>query len=155
MQWVKVDDAFFTKCNSCGANSNNQLLYNEKGRPTVLLVNLKYKDNHYDFVVPMKSNISDAEDKNNYFALPPNKRTKTGFHHGIYYVKLFPIIRKYIHPYHYNKDAYLVSIKTIIDRPDHTKEIVAACQKYLEEYGKGKRHPYTPDIDSILEMLKH
>ena len=95
MQWVKVDDAFFTKCNSCGANSNNQLLYNEKGRPTVLLVNLKYKDNHYDFVVPMKSNISDAEDKNNYFALNASDEEILDFNKGISEVVKIMKLEKY------------------------------------------------------------
>ena len=154
MQWVKVDNAFFIKCNAYGANNNKQLLHNENGRPSVLVAKLHYHKGLHDFIIPMKSNINASEGSANYFALPPNSRTKDGFHHGIYYVKLFPIDRSYIHPYFYDKNPYLKSIKSIIDEPQNTKKIVDACQTYLNEYEKGNRHPYTPDIDKILEMLQ-
>lgn len=33
------------------------------------------------------------------------------------------------------------------------KEIILACQTYLNEYEKGKRHPMSPDIDGILSWI--
>lgn len=153
MQWVKVDDSFFEDCEKYGANQNNQLLHNEQGRPSVLIARLKYRGKLRDFIVPMKSNINASEDPDNYFSLPPSNRTKDGFHHGIYYIKLFPISRKYIHPYLYDRSQYLRSIKSLIDEPQNTKRIISACQAYLERYQDGNHHRYTPDIDRIIDMI--
>ena len=154
MEWVKVDDNFFEKCNAYGANKNNQLLHNENGRPSVLIAKLRYDGNLYDFIIPMKSNINGTEESKNYFALPPNSRTRNGFHHGIYYIKLFPIDKAYVRPYLYDKNPYLLSIKKIIDTPKNSKTIIDACQKYLDAYKDGNKHPFTPDIDKIIEMIK-
>ena len=90
-------------------------------------------------------------DKNTFFALPPNSRTKPGNFHGIYYVKLFPIIKKYVQPYLYEGDTFLTKVVNIIDTNDDT--IIKACQDYLNEYIKGNRNAYTPDIDAIIELL--
>lgn len=81
MQWVKVDNTFFIECNAYGANNNKQLLHNENGRPSVLVAKLHYYKGLHDFIIPMKSNINASEGSENYFALPPNSRTKDGFHH--------------------------------------------------------------------------
>lgn len=151
MNLVKVERNFFTMCKDNGADFNNQLLHNEAGRPCVLIIKLKYKGENRDFVVPMKSNITPTTDKNTYFALPPNKRTRPGNFHGIYYVKLFPISKEYIKPYLYDGDAYLCGVKDIID--SNEKTIIDACQNYLNEYEKGNINAYTPDIDSIIGLL--
>lgn len=151
MNLVKVDTAFFSMCKKNGADPNNQLLHNEAGRPCVLIIKLKYKGHYRDFVVPMKSNIAPITDKKTYFALPPNSRTRSGNFHGIYYVKLFPISRKYIKPYLYDKNKYLCGIKTIID--DNEKEIITACQNYLDDYENGNKNAYTPDVDAIIQLL--
>ena len=50
MQLVKVDNAFFIKCNAYGANNNKQLLHNENGRPSVLVVKLHYHKWLHDFI---------------------------------------------------------------------------------------------------------
>lgn len=152
MNLVKVEHDFFEMCKINGADPYNQLLHNEAGRPCVLIVKLKYKGEKRDFVVPMKSNITPSTDKNIYFPLPPNKGTKTGNFHGIYYVKLFPIQKKYIKPYLYDKDKYLKGIKAIIDANEKT--IINACQNYLDEYEKGNKNAYTPDIDAIIALFK-
>lgn len=151
MDLVKVQKRFFDKCKEAGVDPNNQLLHNEAGRPCVLIVKLKYKGKKRNFVVPMKSTITPETDKNTYFALPPNNRTRAGNFHGVFYIKLFPINKQYIHPYLINKNEYLVKIKGMID--DSTKEIIAACQNYLDEYEKRSRNYYTPDIDAILNIL--
>ena len=127
MDLVKVHWKFFKDCKSAGADPHNQLLHNEAGRPCVLIIKLAYKGKKRDFVVPMKSNIAANTDKNTFFALPPNARTKPGNFHGIYYVKLFPVHRSYIQPYLINGNAYMQNIKSIIDRPDNQREIINAC----------------------------
>lgn len=129
MQLVKVTQAFFDACEKHGANANRQLLISEVGRPCVLVLSLKYQGKKRKFIVPIKSNIKASEDKKNYFPLPPNNRTKPGCHHGVFYIKLFPISDKYINPYYYNKDEFLVGVKKRID--ENEKEIVTACQNYL------------------------
>ena len=151
MNLVIVKDTFFKECKSQGADPYNQLLLNEAGRPCVLVVKLKYKGVKRNFVVPLKSNITANTDKTTYFALPPNSKTKSGNFHGVYYIKLFPIEKKYIQPYLYKGNVFLEGIKNIIDGND--KIIISACQDYLNEYEQGNRNKYTPDIDAIIELL--
>ena len=151
MKLVKVKYNFFKMCKDAGADTNNQLLHNEAGRPCVLLMKLKYKGKKTDFVVPMKSNITPETDKNTYFPLPPNKRTRSGNFHGVYYVKLFPVTKKYTNPYLYDSDEYLCIVKEILD--ENEKEIIEACQEYLNSYEKGNKNLYTPDIDAIIDLL--
>lgn len=153
MNLVKVHWDFFKLCKNAGADPNNQLLHNESGRPCVLIVKLKYKGKKRDFVVPMKSNIVSNTDKKTFFALPPNSRTRPGNYHGIYYIKLFPIHKKYIQPYLIDGNIYMQSIKAIIDEVDNERKIIDACQKYLIEYEKGNKNHYTPDIDLIIEQI--
>lgn len=105
--------------------------------------------------MPIKSNIVANTDRKTFFALPPNKRTKSGNYHGIYYVKLFPIDRKYIQPYLIAGNTYMQTIQAIIDKPDNEREIVNACQNYLMEYEKGNKNYYTSDIDLIIEKTLH
>ena len=151
MNLVKVKGNFFKKCKKNGADKNNQLLHNEAGRPCVLIVKLKYKGQKRSFIVPLKSNITPNTDKNTFFALPPNSRTRPGNFHGIYYVKLFPITKKYVQPYLYKGDEFLTKVVEIID--DNDDIIIRACQDYLDEYVKGNRNAYTPDIDAIIKIL--
>lgn len=151
MNLVKVKSNFFKKCKNNGADKNNQLLHNEAGRPCVLIMKLRYNGQKRNFIVPLKSNITPNTDKNTFFALPPNSRTKPGNFHGIYYVKLFPITKKYVQPYLYKGDDFLTGIVNIIDNNDNT--IIKACQDYLDEYEKGNRNAYTPDIDAIIKVL--
>ena len=99
----------------------------------------------------MKSNITPLTDRTTYFALPPNNRTKSGNFHGISYIKLFPINKKYVKPYFYNNNKYLCGVKAIID--SHEKEIINACQRYLNEYENGNKNAFTTDIDAIIEQL--
>lgn len=151
MNLVKVKSKFFKKCKNKGADHNNQLLHNEAGRPCVLIVKLNYKGQKRDFVVPLKSNITPNTDKHTFFPLPPNSRTNPGNYHGIYYVKLFPISKRYILPYLYENDKFLTGVMNIIENNEHT--IIKACQEYLDEYVLGNSNAYTPDIDAIIKIL--
>lgn len=42
-------------------------------------------------------------------------------------------------------------LNTILDK--NAKEIVDACQTYLEQYEKGNRHRFSPDIDGMIRAL--
>ena len=148
MKLVKISDKFFCDCKTHGTES--ELMYNEKGRPSVLLVNLRYKGKKYPFVVPLRSNISGTAPKEQFFSLPPNKNTKYGNSHGIHYIKIFPIKIDYVESYLIN-EPYDILIQSIIDA--HEKDIVDACQDYLGECEKGNHHFVTPDIDGILAWL--
>lgn len=66
-------------------------------------------------------------------------------------VLLFPITKDYIDKYNIDNSKYLLTVNTILD--NSTKEIVDACQAYLEKYEKGEKHKFSPDIDGIIRVL--
>ena len=147
---VKVKQEFYNLC--VKHNVAEELLFNEDGRPCVLIVQLKYKGRKRDFVVPIRSNISKYTPREQYFSLPPNPKTKPGNKHGIHYIKLFPIERKYIDTYLTDNNKYYDTILKILKRKE--KEIIRSCQEYLDICADGKRHSMTPDLDSIIEVLE-
>ncbi len=149
MDIVKVSNSFYSDCVAHGTES--ELLLNESGRPCVLLVNLMYKGNRRKFVIPLRSNIAPSAPKWQYFPLPPNKGTRSGRVHGLHYIKLWPITDKYIQSYHIDEDKYLLLVSGIINK--HEREIIHACQTYLDQCARGNKHNMTPDIDGILSWL--
>ena len=148
MRLVKISDSFFNECKKHSVHK--ELLFNEDGRPSVLLIILKYKEQYRKFVVPMRSNISPTTPKNQYLPLPPNSKTKLHHSHGIHYIKIFPIIDKYVQTYLISEPFDLM-IKNKID--DNEPIIVQACQDYLKQCENGNKHFMTPDIDGIIHML--
>lgn len=149
MKLVKVNKQFYIDALSNG--TNKELLENEAGRPCVLIIDLIYKGVKRKFVVPLRSNISNKTPKNQFFSLPPNNKTKPGNHHGIHYIKLFPINMKYVNNYLIEGDSFLKLIKEIIDKNESV--IVKACQNYLIDVENGKGSTFTPDIDGILDWI--
>ena len=148
MRLVKVSNDFFKKCRK--NNVHRELLFNEEGRPSVLIVKLKYKGRYHKFVVPLRSNISPATPKKQYFSLPPNSKTKSHHSHGIHYIKLFPIDSKYIQSYLIS-EPFDIMIKKIID--NNEVDIIKSCLEYLRQCEAGNKHFMTPDIDGIINML--
>lgn len=148
MKLVKISNDFFEECKK--HKLLQELLYNEDGRPSVLIIKLKYKNRYHKFVVPLHSNISPTTPKKQYMSLPPNKKTKKHHFHGIHYIKLFPINDKYVQTYLIS-DEFDILIKEIIDKNEYN--IVNSCQQYLKECEIGKKHFMTPDIDGIINML--
>ena len=132
---VKVKQEFYSLCQE--HNVDEELLFNEAGRPCVLLIRMNYKNNVHDFVVPLRSNISARTPRNQYFALPPNSSTRPQCRHGIHYFKLFPIKREYIDSYIVN-DEYHTRLLEIINR--NKRQIIAACQDYLKQCESGNKH---------------
>lgn len=149
MNLVKVKQEFYDLCKE--HNVADELLFNEAGRPCVLIVKLKYKGEARDFVVPLRSNISPMAPKNQYFSLPPNANTKSKHHHGIHYIKIFPIHKSYIDKYVVEGNAYYTNILSIMNKKEAL--IIKSCQEYLDECAKGNKHSMTPNIDGIIEVL--
>lgn len=150
MKLVKVKQDFFDLCEK--NNVDDQLMKTKDGRPGVLIVKLKYKGKDRDFIVPLRSNIPPKAAQWEYKKLPPNKDTKPGYHHGIHYIKIFPIKKAYIDKYNIDKSPYLLTVKSIIDKS--TKEIVDACQNYLLDYEQGNKHKFSVNIDGIIKVLE-
>ena len=148
MKQVKILEQFYKECQN--HKTADELLFNEGGRPCVLIAKLRYKGSFHKFVIPMRSNISQTAPKSQFFALPPNKNTRPHCFHGIHYIKLFPIVDKYVAPYLISSQ-FDCQVKSIIDANE--KEIIEECQKYLDKYEHGNRHYMTPDIDGILSWI--
>ena len=89
----------------------------------LLVLSLKYKGLVSHFAVPLRSNISAATPKDLYFSLPPRPSTRPGNHHGLHYIKMFPITREYQEKFWVGKDAAYILYQNIINK--HEKEIVA------------------------------
>ncbi len=139
---------------------NNSLLLKYSGdsevlqkstRPYVLVIRLKYKNTDYDFAVPIRSNIPASAPKNQYFALPPRPQTKPKNRHGLHYIKMFPVSKKYLVRYRTDGNIFATLIKNIIDK--NSKQIVTECQRYLDLYSEGIKPQYSTDIDFLIEQL--
>lgn len=146
---VKVKQEFYDLCKLHGVD--RELLHNEHGRPCVLLVRLCYKGQFCDFVVPLRSNISETTPVEQYFSLPPNPHTRPFRRHGLHYCKLFPIKRQYLDLFKIDGNAYYLMILEMLRR--HESEIISNCQSYLNQYELGRKYFVTPDIDAILSVL--
>lgn len=120
------------------------------GRPCALIIQLKYKGHRYDFAVPLRSNIHPSAPKDQYFPLPTRSTTKSGYRHGVHYIKMFPIDRTKTHKF-YTNGMFYGMVKAILDKNE--KQIIAECQDYLNRYEQGIRPTYCTDIDLILERL--
>lgn len=149
MRLVKVKPEYYELLKL--KQANQEIMENEYGRPCVLLIDMVYRGKKRKFVVPLRSNISPTAPKEQYLALPPNPHTKPHHHHGVHYVKLFPIIETYIDRYHIKNNSYLLMIKKILDRKE--AEIISACTAYLKACENGNRHSMTPLIDHIIDIL--
>lgn len=120
-------------------------------RPTVLVVRLKYKGKDRDFAVPLRSNIGPAVPKNEYFALPNRRTTREKHHHGLHYIKMFPVSKQFYERYRIEGDIASIMYLAIIDK--HEKRIVQECQSYLTRYENGIHPAYSTDIDKLLMTL--
>ena len=76
------------------------------GRPYVAVVKLRYRGCVCDFAVPIRSNIPAAAPKEQYFALPPRPTTRPFNRHGLHYIKMFPVDRRYFERYRTEGNAF-------------------------------------------------
>lgn len=145
MKLVTIDKKLYKKF------ENDKELLHITDRPCVVVIKLKYREKNYDFAVPIRSNIPAASPKEQYFPLPPRPTTKPKNRHGIHYIKMFPIEKKYLQKYHTEGNIAATLNKAIIDK--NTKEIVDGCQKYLDAYQTGKKPEYSTNIDYLIKQL--
>ena len=69
----------------------------------------------------------------------------------MHYIKMFPVTKKYLVRYRTEGNVFATTIQTVIDKNE--KRIVTECQKYLDDYSKGHRLPFSTDIDLLLSIL--
>ena len=145
MKLVSINTTLFEKY------KGDPEILTKSGRPYVLVIRLKYKGIKHDFAVPIRSNISAAAPKNQYFALPPRPTTKPKNRHGIHYIKMFPVTKKYLIRYRTEGNSFAMLIQSIIDK--NTKRIVDDCQAYLDSYSAGCKPQFSTDIDYLLSQI--
>ena len=54
--------------------------------------------------------------KDQYFALPTRSTTRAGNHHGLHYIKMFPVTKKYLIRYRTEGNAFATMIQSVIDK---------------------------------------
>ena len=118
-------------------------------RPCALIIQLTYKQQRYDFAVPLRSNIHPSVPKGQYFPLPTRSTTRDKYRHGVHYTKMFPVDRTKVHKFRVEGNPYYLLIKAILDKNE--KQIIEECQKYLNDYEKGLRPKFCTDIDLLIE----
>ena len=145
MRLVKIKTSVLKKY-----SIDKQILQKED-RPCVLIMRLLYKRQNYTFAVPIRSNIPAASPKDEYFPLPTRNTTKNGRHHGIHYIKMFPVKPSDSVLYRTDGDIYSALIKAVVDKNE--KQIIKECQDYLLRYENGRHPKYATDIDYLLSLL--
>lgn len=123
----------------------------KSGRLYVLVLRLKYKEQNYDFAVPIRSNIPAAAPKEQYFALPPRPTTRPRNRHGLHYIKMFPVTKNYHVRYRTEGNEFATLVQEIVNK--NTKQIVEECQQYLDRYAAGEHPRFSTDIDYLLSVL--
>lgn len=146
MKLVTINNALFLKY------TEDPEILQKSSRPYVLVIRLKYKGANYDFAVPIRSNIPAAAPRNQYFALPPRPQTRPRNHHGLHYIKMFPVSKPYLVRYRIEGNNFATLIHNIINK--NSKIIVTACQEYLDAYSQGCKPPYATNIDYLIEQLE-
>ena len=142
---VSISQEFFDLC------GDDRELMTKRNRPCIVVVRLRYKGKRRDFAVPLRSNIAPNVPKNQYFALPPRPTTKPGHRHGIHYIKMFPIQKRFQRKFRTEGSRYYETLQNTIDAS--TKRIVDECQAYLDRYEAEGRPMYAVDIDRIVDIL--
>ena len=145
MKLVSIDEILIEKYKI------DKEVMHKKGRPYVLVIRLKYKGKNQDFAIPLRSNISAASPKDEYFALPPRPTTKPKNRHGLHYIKMFPIDKRYLQKYRTEGNEYAMLIQNIISK--NSRQIISECQSYLNKYENGIKSEYSTDIDMLLNVL--
>lgn len=146
MKFITVSQKYFDLC-----GDDPEILFRENRRPHLLVLSLQYKGATRRFAIPLRSNIPANAPKEQYFALPPRPSTRPGNHHGLHYIKMFPITKEYQEKFWVGEKSSYLLFQEIISKND--KEIVDACQQYLDNYAAGIHPKYSVNIDRVLEKL--
>ncbi len=149
MRFVSISNRFFEIC-----SKDHELLDNKNRRPYVFILKLRYKGKKYDFAVLFRSNIAENTPKEQYFPLPPRSTTRPGRHHGLHYLKMFPITKRYQEAFRVDKDSHYSKVQQFIEK--HKKDVIEQCQQYqqyLDAYSAGEMPMYATNIDYISSVL--
>ena len=132
--------------------SKDKEMLQKADRPCALVLKLIYKGHRRDFAIPMRSNISSSAPKDQYFPLPPRPTTRPKNRHGLHYLKMFPVCRSWLLPFHTENNVSAAMVKGIIDKNE--KRIVAECQAYLDRYSSGNIPQYATDLDFLIAQME-
>jgi len=148
MKFTTISQTFFDNYSFDG----DELTHNkDEKRPYVIVVKLNFRGAKHNFALPFRSHIKSYVDSNQYFKLPPNHTTKNGEIHGLHYIKMFPIEKKYLQKYRFKNDKLSIAVQNKIR--NNIKQIVTEAQEYLNNYETGSKPPYCVDIDGIIEGM--
>jgi hypothetical protein len=114
---VSISQEYFDRY---GGDREMMLKHN---RPCIVVVRLKFRGQRRDFAVPLRSNIAPNVPKDQYFPLPPRPTTKPNHRHGVHYIKMFPIEKKYQQRFRTDGSKYYENLQSILDA--NTKQIVS------------------------------
>lgn len=146
MKFATISPSFYDLC-----ADEPEMLFREGGRPHLLVLSLQYKGRTCRFAIPFRSNIPATAPQDQYYSLPPRSTTRPGNHHGLHYIKMFPIDVKYQEKFNVTEKSSYALYQRIIDA--NKKTIVDDCQRYLNNYAAGNHPRYSVDIDKILAHL--
>ena len=125
---------------------------NGHDRPFLMVLSLNYKNTKQSFALPFRSNIQvTPSTKGLYFSLPRRHTTKDKHAHGLHYIKIFPIDKKYCDKYIIPNKKYDLMLMNYVKK--NLKEIIEGAQEYLRKYESGERFTYCTDIDRMLTAL--
>lgn len=146
MNIIKVSSQFYVDC------PDPEHLQKEDRRPFILLLRMKFRGKMIRFAAPLRSNISGHTPKDQYFNLPPAPGTKAEHHHGIHFIKMYPITSQYIQKFNTGDIPYFVMLSDFIQRNE--KNIVQAASAYLSRYEHdGKWCDQAVNLDQLLGYL--
>ena len=132
-------------------SSHDREFMHKHGRPCALVLKLRFRGRRADFAVPLRSNIAPNVPREQYFPLPPRPSTKPRHRHGIHYIKMFPVPKRSLRRFRTEGNPYYEMLRAHIDA--HTRDIVRACQAYLEKYEAEGRPRFAVDIDQAAKLM--
>ena len=106
MRIVSISDDFIEEY---GVNDREFMF--KHGRPCIVVVRLRFRGKRRDFAVPFRSNISPNVPKDQYFALPPRSQTKPRHRHGIHFIKMFPIEKRFQRRFRTEGNPYYETVR--------------------------------------------
>ena len=147
MKIISISDEYFAEF----ADGDREFMQ-KHGRPCLLVVRLRFRGRRRDFAVPFRSNIAPNVPKDQYFALPPRPTTRRHHRHGVHYIKMFPIEKRYQRRFRTAGNPYYEKVQRILD--EHVEQIVRDCQAYLDRYEREGKPKYAVDLDRIIALME-
>lgn len=149
---VTISEEFFELFND-DSDSEMLLIKNDMHRrPCLIIVKIEFKGKVYDFALPFRSNIHPAAPKSTYYPLPPRPATKPKHHHGIHYIKAFPIDSKYYENYVIGGDFREEYILALVEKDINV--IIEEFKDYIKKYESGNKPRYCVNIENAIEKQK-